>query len=112
MQYKYNVNLLLAESIAPLPTISVVPLNQTVLEGKDFKVTCVARGTPRPKVYWKSAASDAIITNLTEGVVLSSTGRKHVLILKRVRTSDSGSYRLVYSSCLFTNFPFIFEFKL
>ena len=85
---------LFADSVAPPPEISVVPLNQTVLEGKDFNVTCIAKGTPKPGVYWKSASNDATITNLTEGVVLLNNGYRHTLILKGVRSSDSGSYRL------------------
>ena len=85
----------ITESVTPLPEVSVVPFNQTVLEGKDFNVTCIAKGNPKPTVNWKSASNDATITNVTEGVVLLSNGYKHLLILKDVRTSDSGSYRLV-----------------
>lgn len=89
------------DSIIPPPIISIEPLNQTVLEGKDFNVTCIAKGNPKPEVRWKSASNDAIITNVTEDIVLLNNGFKHTLILKGVRKSDSGSYRLdLYSLIL------------
>ena len=85
----------ISDTVTPLPKVSVVPFNQTVLEGKDINVTCIAKGTPKPVVYWKSASTDARITNVTDGVVLLNNGFKHMLILKDVGRSDSGSYRLV-----------------
>ena len=84
---------LIADSIIPPPEVSVVPFNQTVLEGKDVNITCIAKGTPQPTVYWKTASNDARITNATEGVLLLSNGFKHFVVLKSVRKSDSDSYR-------------------
>jgi len=90
-----TARLLVADSIIPPPEVSVVPFNQTVLEGKDVNITCIAKGTPQPTVYWKTASNDARITNATEGVLLLSNGFKHFVVLKSVRKSDSDSYRCV-----------------
>ena len=84
---------MIADSIIPLPDVSVVPFKQTVLEGKDVTITCIAKGNPQPTVYWTTASNDARITNATEGVLLLSNGYRHFVVLKNVRKSDSNSYR-------------------
>ncbi|XP_065055989.1 roundabout homolog 3-like isoform X2 [Rhopilema esculentum] len=93
-----TARLTVVDSIRPLPEVSIFPTNQTVLEGRDVNVTCTAKGSPKPTVNWKSASSNARITEDTEGVVLLTNGSKHTLILKGVRASDAGSYR-----CIATN---------
>eukprot|EP00794_Sanderia_malayensis_P010863 gene10863-12018_t len=90
--------LTVVQSTVPLPEITLIPLNQRVVEGSDFNLTCIAKGTPTPTVSWQTASSNYTITKETEGVVIHNQGIVHSMILKAVRTSDSGSYRCIASN--------------
>ena len=91
--YSNFENLFFIDNGVPPPNVTLVPANQTVVEGGNFTLTCIALGNPKPQVSWESGANNREITSGTEDVVITSVQHTHKLTLKNVRTSDSGSYR-------------------
>uniref|UniRef100_A0A336LNC3 CSON008464 protein n=1 Tax=Culicoides sonorensis TaxID=179676 RepID=A0A336LNC3_CULSO len=90
---KLNLNIKLPsglpESFQP-PSFVTVPQSQTVREGSNLTLDCVANGNPKPLIKWLKNGEDIDLNDLDSRFQMVGTGSLQITF---VQESDSGDYQ-------------------